>query len=577
MTPALDPAYHRADVKKRYLIALQILLIVLATAAAYLPTLENGFTNWDDPELILKNDTIKGLTGLHLRAIFTNSYAGFGGYTPLVLLSYAVEHEISGLDPKVFHVDNLVLHALNTLLIYALLVLIGGDLWIGFVAALLFGVHPLHVEAVAWIQGRKDLLFSFFFIAAAIGYQVYLRRPKRPAAWYALSLALFGCALFSKVAAISFPLVVLLLESHERRTLDKGTPRRLAPFLGLAAAFLVLAFLTMRSGAYGVPTAKVPMTYLQNLGQFFYAFVFYVGKIVLPVRLFARYPLVSSPGPLAPGLSVAVFTVACAGLYFYSRRDRETVRFGAAFFILTLLPTLPFHFAGQPYADRYAYLPLAGLLFILAAWLRKGPRVPARAARTSLAVRAGLLLFVVALLGLKTQALCRNWRDSLTLWTSVLRYDPRSAVAYLNRSQALIDADQPDRAMADLDKVLPLDPKNPKIYLNRGVIRFMKGDFPAAMAEFTRCVEVQPRFTPGYFNRGLTWGRLKQFPKAIEDLTTALGIEPGFAPAYYYRGLAQKELGRTDLALADFRSAYRLGPNETLRKEIESLTGRKAP
>ena len=300
--------------KKNALIAIQLLCLVLVTVVAFAPALRNGFTNWDDPELILKNDTIKGLTGPHLRTIFSNSYAGFGGYTPLVLLSYAVEYEISGLDPRIYHIDNLVLHALNTLLIYALVALIFGDVWIGFVAALLFGVHPLHVEAVAWIQGRKDLLFSFFFLAAAIGYQVFLRRPKRPAAWYALSLALFGGALFSKVAAISFPLVVLLLESHERRTLDKRSLRRLAPFLGLAAAFLILAFLTMRTSAYGIPTAKIPLTYAQNLWTFFYAFIFYVSKVFLPIGLFARYPLAISPAPLDLVLNIGVFAAACAGL-----------------------------------------------------------------------------------------------------------------------------------------------------------------------------------------------------------------------------------------------------------------------
>lgn len=563
--------------KNSALITIQLFILIVVTIVVFTPTLRNGFTNWDDPELILKNDAIKGLTGPHLQAIFTNSYGGFGGYTPLVLLGYAVEYEIFGLNPKAFHFDNLVLHVANTLLIYALLALIGGDIWIGFIAALLFGVHPLHVEAVAWIQGRKDLLFSFFLIAAAICYQLFLRRTKRPSGWYVLSLTLFGAALFSKVAAISFPLVALLLESRERPPFDRRTLRRLAPFFGLAAAFLVLAFLTMRSGAYGIPTAKVPMTYLQNLGQFFYAFVFYLAKIVLPVRLFARYPLVTSPGPLAPGLSIAVFAAACAGLYFYSRRDKETVRFGVTFFILTLLPTLPFHFAGQPYADRYSYLPMAGLLFVLAAWLRNGHHVPEHSAQIRLAIRAGVLVVVAALLGLKTQALCRNWRDSVSLWTHVLRYDPQSSLAYLNRSQALIDDNQLDRALADLNRAKPLDPKNPKIYLNRGVIHFMKGDYDGAAAEFTRSVEVFPSFAAGYFNRGLTWGRLKRFPKAIEDFSATISVQPGFTPAYYYRGLAYKETGRTDLARADFRTAYRLGPSEALRKEIEGLAGTKVP
>jgi protein O-mannosyl-transferase len=559
---------------KKTQVLLHLGLIILVTSVAFYPSLRNGFTNWDDRELLLENETVKGVSASHLRAMFSQSYAGFGGYTPLVLVSYALEYQVFGLNPGIFHVDNLLLHILNTVLIYILIALITRNIWMGFVGALLFGVHPLHVEAVAWIQGRKDLLFSLFFLAASISYLLFLRRKDRRTVFYVLSLVFFACSLFSKVTAVAFPLIIFLLESHTLQSLDRRTLRRAAPFFALAAVFLVLAFLTMRHGSYGIPTAKVHLTYLQNLSLFFYAFVFYISKIFVPLRLMARYPADIALYPWDLLLNGAVFGIACAFLYLVYRRNKESVRFGVAFFVMMLMPTLPFHFAGQPYADRYTYLPLAGLLLIIAAFIVEPRPDPRLARRSFLTARAGGLILLVALLGVKTQALTRVWHDSISLWTSVLRADPRSTIAYLNRSQAYIDAGELDKAMADLDRGRELDPNIPKIYLNRGVIHFMKGEFEAAMKEFDRSIEVSPRFQAGFFNRALTWGRLGQFGNAVEDLTTAIEIDGAFAPAYYYRGLAYKKLDLPAQALADFRTAYQLSRMEAARKEIEALAGR---
>jgi tetratricopeptide (TPR) repeat protein len=559
---------------KKTQVLLHLGLIILVTSVAFYPSLRNGFTNWDDRELLLENETVKGVSASHLRAMFSQSYAGFGGYTPLVLVSYALEYQVFGLNPGIFHVDNLLLHILNTVLIYILIALITRNIWMGFVGALLFGVHPLHVEAVAWIQGRKDLLFSLFFLAASISYLLFLRRKDRRAVFYALSLVFFACSLFSKVTAVAFPLIIFLLESHTLQSLDRRTLRRAAPFFALAAVFLVLAFLTMRHGSYGIPTAKVHLTYLQNLSLFFYAFVFYISKIFVPLRLMARYPADIALYPWGLLLNGAVFGIACAFLYLVYRRNKESVRFGVAFFVMMLMPTLPFHFAGQPYADRYTYLPLAGLLLIIAAFIVEPRPDPRLARRSFLTARAGGLILLVALLGVKTQALTRVWRDSVSLWTSVLRVDPRSPIAYLNRSQAYIDAGELDKAMADLDRGRELDPNIPKIYLNRGVIHFMKGEFDAAMKEFDRSIEVSPRFALGFFNRALTWGRLGQFGNAVKDLTAAIEIDRTFASAYYYRGLAYKKLDLPTQALTDFKTAYRLSQMEAARKEIETLAGR---
>jgi tetratricopeptide (TPR) repeat protein len=276
-------------------------------------------------------------------------------------------------------------------------------------------------------------------------------------------------------------------------------------------------------------------------------------------------------------LNFVVFAVGGALINFVYRRKKEFVTFGAAFFVLTLMPTLPFHFAGQPYADRYAYLPLAGILFIISAFFLeilplKWPK------RRILNYGAGAFLALAVLfLGANTWALSRVWHDSISLWTHVLKIDPRNTIAYLDRGQAYIDAGELDKALADLDKLEELEPENLKIYNNRGIIHFKRGEYDKALNEFNRCIALNPRFQLGYLNRAILWGHVREFEKSIRDLTAAIEINKNFYLAYYYRGLAYKELNFLDRALADFKAAYKISPTETARREIESLSSQKNP
>lgn len=560
---------------KKTQIILQLCLIILVTGIAFMPSLKNGFTNWDDPELLLENDSVKSLSSGNIRSFFSGSYAGFGGYTPLVFVSYALECHFFQLDPRIFHIDNLLLHVLNTVLIYFVIFLISRNIGLSFITALLFGIHPLHVEAVAWIQGRKDLLFSFFFLGALISYLLFLRKRVRKNIYYVLSLVLFACSLLSKVTAVAFPLVILLLESTSGRKLDRSALRRSIPFFALAGVFLFLAFITLKPGSTGIPSPKEHLTYLQNLGLFFYAFVFYIGKILLPVRLMARYSAAIFGYPLDLALNGALFAIGGALIYFAYRRKKEFATFGTAFFVLTLLPTLPFHFAGQPYADRYTYLPLAGILLIISAFFLEVLPKFGSARRILRYGAVAVLGLAVLFWGARTWAQCRVWHDGISLWTNSLKNGPRNARAHLDRAKAYTDAGEMDKALADLDTAEKLEPENATISNDRGFIYFKRGENDKALNEYNRSLALDPRFELGYLNRAILWGRMREFEKTVQDLTTAIEINEHFYLAYYYRGIAYKELRSFDRALADFKAAYQVSPTEAARREIESLSGQK--
>ena len=338
-------------------------LIILITAAAFSPVLQNRFTNWDDPDLLLNNNHIRGLSLKNVAVLFSTSFGGFGGYTPLVFVSYAIEYRFFGLNPKAFHITNLVIHIINSLLVFWLVTIISNNMRIGLLVAALFGVHPLHVEAVAWIQGRKDLLFSLFYLGGLVCYRLFLKKKAKKLN-YILSLLFFALSLISKIAAVSLPLVILLMEYHQNRKLDRRSIVRAAPFLLLSLVFLALALITIGHESGVFRASKEHGSLLHNLTLFFYAFVFYISKFLIPIRLYARYSAGIGQYPWYILLNLTVFAVACLFLYVINRRRREPVVFGTTFFFLTLMPTLPFHFVGQPYADRYMYLPILVLLLI---------------------------------------------------------------------------------------------------------------------------------------------------------------------------------------------------------------------
>ena len=553
---------------RKYQIAIQIGVIALISCAVYFPSLKNGFTNWDDKILVLENSNIRSLSVDNVAKIFSASYGGFGGYTPLVFMSYALEYRFFKLDPRAYHATNLLIHILNSLLIYWLIYLVSRKIRLSFIVAAFFGIHPLHVEAVAWIPGRKDVLFSLFYLLALITYLLFLQK-RRKRSYYLLALLMFTLSVFSKVTAVSFPLVILLIEFHLAKKLDKSSLARVVPFMILSIGFLFLAVITSRSGLPQAPTEQV--RYLQNLGLFFYSFVFYIGKLFLPVGLIARYSVEIGRYPWQILLNSVVFAAVCGFLYFVYRRKSEIVTFGIAFFILTLLPTLPFHFFGQPYADRYMYLPMTGLLFVIAAVLEPMPLKKAGPYFKRSFVVSSLVIAAVVLLGAQTWRLSQVWRDGLSLWTYVLEKDPTNATAYLNRGDVLVGSNQLDQAFSDYEQAARFNPKDPHVYTNKGFIYFKRGQYEKALEEYNRALSLNPLYLVGYLNRGILWGRLGEFEKAVQDFSTALKLDKNSSEAHYYRGLAFKELKMIGPALEDFQAAHRLNPTDRTRSQIELL------
>ena len=321
--------------QKKAWIRIALILIAVVTAVSFLSSLDNGFVNWDDNEYVTENYAIRSFSWNTLKTIFTSFY--LGTYCPLVILSYTLEYALFGLAPFGYHLTNLLLHIGNTLLVFALVLRLSTHPPSALVAALLFGVHPLHVESVAWVTERKDVLSTLFFLGALLCYLRY--QEDKQAHLYALSIVAFVLSLFSKPMGVTLPLILLLCDYLCARGWTYRTLVEKVPFVMVSALFSVIMVLAQHSSG-GINAARFSAL-VDNVLVACWGLVFYLSKTLAPVGLSAYYPYPPeiSFHLLAFFLPPILLLALTAGVWI-SRRYTRTVVFGSLFFFVTLLPVL---------------------------------------------------------------------------------------------------------------------------------------------------------------------------------------------------------------------------------------------
>jgi tetratricopeptide (TPR) repeat protein len=531
---------------------LYLLCGVLAaiTVAAFSPSLRNGFTNWDDDAYVTANPDIRGFTARNVGKVFSSVYAS--NYQPLTMLTYMADFEVKGLDPRVFHSTSLLLHCVNVLLVFVFLYTLSGSRAAGAAAALLFAVHPLRVESVAWIAERKDVLAALFFLLSLLLYAAHSRSGDRICHW--LCLLALVLSLLAKPLAVSQPFVLLLMDYLGGRRLCLRSLLHKAPFFAVAAVFAVVAFVTQYSS--GAMPAYHSMPLLQKAGVPFYGVIFYVGKTVFPVKLAALYPMPPASDILMNGVLAAaplVIAGVLAVLFVLRSRARPLV-FGSLFFIVTLLPVLQIVPVGPAIvADRHTYIPMIGLCFI-ASWA--ATRIGGVAAGKGIIAMYTVISIALAVV---TFQRCRVWNNDLTLWDDCIAAYP-SSLAYNNRGAAYGDRGDMDRAIADFDRAVLFDPRQTRAYNNRGIAYLSKGMPARALADFTAAVTLDPGHYEAYSNRGIVYDCSGEYESALADFTRAIALKPDYTKAYVNRGLAFMRKGFYERAVRDFDRAIELDP-----------------
>jgi tetratricopeptide (TPR) repeat protein len=550
-------------------------VLALAVIAAYLPTFQNGFVNLDDPQYVTANAYVKnGLTWDGFRYAFTSFDRGF--WHPLTWLSLMLDRTLYSAGAWGFHTTSLAFHIANTILLFIVFRRMTGAIWRSAMVAALFGLHPLHVESVAWISERKDVLSGFFFMLTLLAYAKYVSsgesrvargdpdsnpdpnlNPSHPPLstlrhshafrFYALSLLCFTLGLMSKTMLVTLPVLLLLLDYWPLRRLRVGelrvggskTPSVRAllvekiPFFGLA---LVSGLLTLRSqGAAGAiqEIARIPMHY--RVENALLAYVRYLVQTVWPLRLAGYYafpPGFSSTAVAIAGVLLTLISVFC----LLACRRRPYITVGWIWYGVTLLPVIGLIYVGsQSQADRYTYLPLIGV-FTLVVWgvsemAERGPQSAATSNRIQAPILAIVSAMVLILCAAVTWRQVGYWKDGITLFSRALQVTTYNPLAHNNLGTALFDRGHLDDAILQYQEALRQSPNYPSARQNLGAALLRRGRTDEAIPQLQEAVRLNPTFAGAHCNLGAALGMKGRVDEAIQQFQIALQLKPDYREA----------------------------------------------
>ncbi|MFH1444337.1 MAG: tetratricopeptide repeat protein [Candidatus Peregrinibacteria bacterium] len=561
----------------------------------YGSSLKNNFVRWDDGLLIYENPAIRAITPTTLKTIFTTYDPEL--YIPLTFFSYQIDYLLAGTNATIYHVQNLLWHTLNALFVAWLLLLLTRRRWAALFVGLLFILHPLHTEAVAWASARKDVLSTFFFLASLIAYLSYRADHRRRT--YILSLVAFVLGLFAKVTVVTLPVILLLLDWREKRAWNRTMFIEKLPFFALSILFGVIAWF----GKTGVLDSSSLSEKILMAPK---SAIFYLEKIFAPVGLSVLYPFVGDVTLKRPDILIPLlFFLALLVTAFVSLKWSRNVFFGIAFFLITVSPTL-FNFAKGDFfyfaSDRYTYIPSIGIFFLVTLALTKlcSPRWK------SVCVIGATVILVV--LGALAALQARTWRNSEALFTQALKISQDAYVAHVNlgnvqryrgeedqaiasyrtsltilrkhgragpgltRSQSKIwsnlasaEREQGDLATArsSYEEALRFHPKNVYALLGLGTVAGQQGSASEAERWYREAIEVDSAFAPAHLNLGALLVNTGKLEQGIVEYRTALDFNPFFPQAHYNLGVVLAKLGRNDEAIDAYREAVRLQPRFT--------------
>ncbi len=538
---------------------LYCLVPIVITALAFYGVWGNSFTNWDDDVYVTGNALIRSLSRRTLLTIFSPATFVCGNYHPVTVLSYALNYAAGGLNPAGYILIDLIIHLLNVLLVFIFIRKIAGNDFAASLCALAFGIHPMHVEPVAWISGRKDLLSTFFYLASAITYLSYLEGKNRSGwRWYAVASLLFACSLLSKATAVTLPAALLLIDYYRRRKFSARTVIDKIPFVIPSIVIGLLAVRGQHQGGAldGIGVLTIPTRF----SIVCYSFMFYVLKFFVPVKLAALYPYplsISKSLPLAYLLSPA-FTAACLGAAWYFRKSRTLV-FGFGFFLVNLLLNLHYiPVSGIVTADRYTYCAYIGLFFIVARYAEKNF---AGVRKSGVRVAGGAILCLITLgFCSMVHERCAVWKNGETLWSDVIRKYP-SPSASNNRGSYRYSRHDYAGAIDDFNRALEQAPGYAAAWNNRGLSHDALGDRADAAEDYRRALSHNPGYAEAWNNLGQEYYAGGNYEEAMDACNRAIALKPSYAEAYAGRGTILSGRGAYAGAIADYQHAISLKPD----------------
>ncbi|WP_299460714.1 tetratricopeptide repeat protein [uncultured Gimesia sp.] len=547
------------------------LILCVLTLIVYAQTCSFGFVTIDDPSWIVNNSFVNsGVNSTNVRWAFSlNTVDELSNWMPLTFLSLMIDAQIFGMGGGGFHLTNVILHCVSALLLYAALVQMTGAATKSAIVAALFAVHPLHVESVAWVTERKDVLSLCFGHAAIWAYAIYATGSRKK--YYLASVALFLCSLLSKQTLVTLPFLLLLLDywplrrtpalanAHNAASGEEQSAgvswRRLViekiPFLILTVLFCGLALFSQANPMEFSEQFSMPHRVLNAVTSY----TEYVGKMFWPAGLSVFYPH-RTISPLA-GIFASVFLLLACVLAFLWRRRKPYVFTGWFWFLGTLIPVIGLVQIGmQRMADRYTYLPLTGL-FLLVVWLVDDLVRGSTLRKWVLPLITVLSILLLALVAFRQTTL---WGDNVALYAHGLAATEENGRMHQMLAVALWERKDMQDALRHFEESARLMPHNHIVYAKWGSLLREMGQTDEAIQKLMRAIEINPRNAPAYFTLGRIWESRGSLDKARELYEATLLHDPGFESAYYNLGLIHLKEGRQPEAIASFQRALAINP-----------------
>ncbi len=552
-------------------------VLALSILFSYGNILTHAFTGYDDDKYVTENPQVQqGMTTENILWAFRSIHAS--NWHPLTWLSHMLDVELFGMNSGGHHFTSLLLHLLNSLLLFAVLQRMTGEIWKSWAVAMLFAVHPLHVESVAWIAERKDVLSTFFGLLVLRSYALHVKNPKTNRylpiiAWYLFSL-------LSKPMLVTLPFVLLLLDYWplQRISISLGTasgnaqPTALSvlhllqekiPLFLLTFASCAVTFFAQHKGnavgeyPLGLRTANALTTYTA-----------YIWKMLWPCNLGVLYPYPKMV-PIWQTLSAAFLLGSISFLAVRHRKQAPWLLVGWLWYLGTLVPVIGVVQVGvQAMADRYTYIPLTGL-FIILAW---GASTAIRSWRQEKIILLVLAAAYFAALTVATRMQAAYWRDSITLFEHTLQVTDNNYVIHNNLGFELALQGQYSKASEQYKAAVRINPDFEQAYINYGSMLFASGQIKESLAYHQDVLKTKPYFAGMHYNFGVQLLRTGQLDAAAAHLQKTLQLKPGFAAAYNSLGAVMLSEGNLAAAAALFQKALQIDPDQgDARRNLNSV------
>ena len=529
-----------------------ILGVLVLTLIAFLPAFTADFVNWDDDYNIANNNNTALLNWDNIVNMFSQHV--IGNYNPLPILTFAIERKFFGLDPTIYHVNNIILHLVCVFFCYRVLRQLNLTALASGFGALLFGIHPMRVESVAWVTERKDVLFGAFFLAALWYYILYVRTNYTKKYFY-FALGLFAFSLISKIQAVSLPIAMLLVDYYFKRPLKLNLVlEKWMFFLFSLIIGLVGVYFLRDQGSMDDTTAY---SLVQRLFIGGYSLGVYMLKFIFPYIMSPLYPY---PAVLPWEVYLGPIPVLLlAGLVYWGyKKDLRHVVFGLMFFVVNVMFVLQVVGAGQGFlADRFTYIPYLGLIFLVVYYLDELRQKETSSGKYALYGLGGLMALYMVMTFQQTKI----WHDSDKLWTHVLKYYDKTSLPFRNRANYRRDQGRTEEALADYNSAIKLKPDG-ALYNSRAKLYFNLKKYPEAMENYNNAIAMDSTEGEFYVNRGAVWALTSQLDKALADFNTGLRIDPKQANGYKNRSLVYQTTGQWNLAIADIDAYLEMHPED---------------